>query len=202
MFGLEGLIPGKTLFYTDGAGLLIVAYAQDGQELIGKVEIVKPGYATPDGRQVGDPLDKRKQTIYVKDARISFGERYQSEGDAIESITMTVALDRVWDETELDVDGDGALERLTLSGRCYGAYVEQGTVLGYSDKGTVRPPIMAPKQGLAYTRATRCMLKRNCRCISISCCRDFAISYKPKRPARYTFCAKRAARGMRSRFIA
>ena len=137
LFGLEGLIPGKTLFYTDGAGLLIVAYAQDGQELIGKVEIVRPGYATPDGRQVGDPLDKRKQTIYVRDARISFGERYQSDGDAIESITMTVALDRVWDETELDVDGDGVLERLTLSGRCYGAYVEQGTVLGNSDKGTV-----------------------------------------------------------------
>jgi hypothetical protein len=50
---------------------------------------------------------------------------------------MTVSLDRIWDETELDIDGDGELERLTLSGRCFGAYVEQGTVFGDSETGTV-----------------------------------------------------------------
>ena len=50
---------------------------------------------------------------------------------------MRFILDRVWDETKLDVDGDGIKERLTLSGRCCGAYVERGTVLGDSDKGTV-----------------------------------------------------------------
>ncbi len=137
LFDLEGLVPGKTLYYTDGEGLLIVAYAQDGKELIGRVEIVEPGYNTPDGRQVGDPLDKSRQIIFGKDARLSFGEWYLEHGDTIDKISMTVSLDRIWDETELDIDGDGELERLTLSGRCFGAYVEQGTVFGDSETGTV-----------------------------------------------------------------
>ncbi|MEG1893458.1 MAG: hypothetical protein RR232_03060 [Clostridia bacterium] len=137
LFGLEGLVPGKTLYYTDGEGLLITAYAQNGKELIGRVEIVKPGYHTPDGRQVGDPLDKSRQTLYGKDAKISFGEWYVVENDVIDRISMTITLDRIWDETALDVDGDGEPERITLSGRSYGSYVEQGTVLGDGDKGTL-----------------------------------------------------------------
>lgn len=152
MFGLEGLIRGKTLYYTDGRGMLIYAYAENGRELIGRVELVKPGYETPDGRQVGDMLDRTRQVVYVRDARISFGGWYLETGDAIDMICMTVALDRVWDETELDVDGDGEPERLTLSGRCFDSYAEQGTVFGNAEIGTVEDIDFG-------TKATLCIYK-------------------------------------------
>lgn len=137
-FGLYGLFRGKTEFYTDGSGLLLVVYpGSDGR--IGKVEVRRPGYDTPDGRQVGDPYERAKMLLYAKDAFLTFGRDWSlQEGiDSIDVICMNVVLDRAWDEAWLDVDGDGEEERLTLSGRSWGSYLEQQTTFGEWQYGTV-----------------------------------------------------------------
>lgn len=128
-FGKVGLSRGGTMYYTDGAGLLLtIPPGSDGR--IGCVELYGAGYDTPDGRQVGDPYRRDKLLLYAKDAILSLGSQFLRDGvDFIDVIRMNVVLDRKWDETFLDVDGDGEKERLTLSGRAIGPYLEQPPVL-------------------------------------------------------------------------
>ncbi len=135
-FGISSIYCVKEKFYTDGAGLLLKTYPENGIDRIEKVELYQPGYDTPDGRQVGDVFNRSKALLYATDAMLQFGDVSLQDGvDPIDVISMTIVSDRIWDETDLDVDGDGELEHLTLSGRCHGSYVEQGTMLGNSETG-------------------------------------------------------------------
>lgn len=121
--------------YTDGNGLVIQAIP-DGR--ITRVAVYRAGYETPDNRQVGAPYDASRALLRCKNAAVMFGgQGDDAETGVITRIQMDGILDRVWDETMFDIDGDGKKERLTLSGRCEGGYLEQGTVHGDSEAGTV-----------------------------------------------------------------
>jgi len=117
-----------TMHYTDGKGLVLDVLADGRVEI---VSVYKAGYDTPDGRQVGDDLDPSTRILHGKDGVVVFDES---------RIVLKIVLDRVWSETRLDIDGDGEIERLTLSGRSYmGSFLECGTRLGDYEKGTVDP---------------------------------------------------------------
>jgi|GEM_PF-4583699 len=121
--------------YTDGNGLVLQTLP-DGR--IAQVSVYRAGYDTPDGRQVGSPYDRDRRSLEAKDAQLEFGYwGADMESGTISRISMTIVLDRVWDETMYDIDKDGKKERLTLSGRCAGGYLEQGTVHGDYEAGTV-----------------------------------------------------------------
>lgn len=122
-------------YYTDGNGL-VLSIIPDGR--IARVSVYQAGYETPDGRQAGAPYDSSRALLKGQDATIEFGY-WGADIDAgvISRIDMNVTLDRVWSETLFDIDGDGEKERLTLSGRCAGNYLEQGTVHGDYEAGTV-----------------------------------------------------------------
>ncbi len=123
--------------YTDGNGLVLKVF-KDGR--IGYVCVYKAGYDTPDGRQVGDPYDEARRYMYCRDGVVDFGDLgLDSETSVISRISIEMVLDRVWSETELDMDGDGEKERLTLSGRCKMNRLECGTRLGDYETGTVDP---------------------------------------------------------------
>lgn len=137
-FGLEGFTPGKLAYYTDGEGLLLSAFRAGDAQRVLSVTIIAPGYQTPDARQPGDSFDLSNRLLDAKNASIQYGNQVDFEG-RIDYIKLLCVLDRVFDEAEIDMDGDGEKEYLTLSGRVLGAYMEQGTVFGDSDKGTVEP---------------------------------------------------------------
>ncbi len=114
-------------YYTDGKGL-IIGVLKDGR--IDTVYVYAAGYQTPDGRQVGDTGSPEKDFLYGKDARISFSiSGSLAKPSPIERIVMQCVLDRVWSETEADIDGDGEKERLTLSGRSADEFPEHNTAL-------------------------------------------------------------------------
>lgn len=143
-FDMEGsslaLAAKRIKYYTDGEGLLLSVYTHDALERISKVKLFASGYETPDGRQVGDVFDRARMLIYAKDAVLEFGGWYLESGkDKIDVISMTVALDRVWDETLLDIDGDGVAERLTLSGRAIGESPERPSVFYDWESGALDP---------------------------------------------------------------
>lgn len=116
-------------YYSDGKGILLQAYRDDGA--ISTVWVTKPGYGALLGRDIGDSFNMKQRYMKIVDGTLEFGSWYlDSDTGVVSIITMRVIQNRVWDEIKHDIDGDGKKERLTLSGRSHGYYVERGTVLG------------------------------------------------------------------------